>query len=543
MCCLSPLFLWSAAWSHHYFLYNVLQGCTQAFHSGNISKTNMLSCTPGTEGLTGKSGFIDTLKHAYGASGSATIMPAAFLLPSQHSELKSHLRSTDYAGNWALKEAVHRGKGVIAVPGDKVADKSLEMTKQLRDRDWVLPPQYRFVLAQRFIDEQHFPVPDRPYVMRLWAVLGGGGGDSGVFRAFLYDGGLLVFGNPVENSTIDGNGKRTAQSLVVNLFQQDRVQALDPWTLETLRNHLRNTTGSDEAYDRLWDHLQRATAAALAAAVPGVRRETTRLRGYQGGNVEVLGIDFVVDSELRPWMIEVNYLPSMARKVIKCTPPGEKARPDAEPCRASAMDDEKEAFLSAHLHSIAARHQAVEAAAAAVETVVQTQPECSADTDKELLRQVLEAEATRHAAVSHGFADLTPLFYASLRCMAGDKEACTVALPPVTHPESKLRRSIVSLMLDAVDWIQTRIPLIIPFRVSWSENCLHVCLNRAPKPTKSQTLLQYRPLPVDHVMHAWLKRYPSASSLQEIASTSVGELCALVVGSGARAGESHAEEL
>ncbi len=50
----------------------------------------------------------------------------------------------------------------------------------------------------------------------------------------------------------------------------------------------------------------------------GVLREEQNAYGYPSGSAfEVVGADFLIDgSTYRPWLVEINALPSMAVKVI-----------------------------------------------------------------------------------------------------------------------------------------------------------------------------------------------------------------------------------
>ncbi len=50
----------------------------------------------------------------------------------------------------------------------------------------------------------------------------------------------------------------------------------------------------------------------FAAAGPTLRRECTRLCVPPGSVCELFGVDFLVDSSLHPWLLEVNATPSMA---------------------------------------------------------------------------------------------------------------------------------------------------------------------------------------------------------------------------------------
>ena len=352
-------------------------------------------------------------------------MPTAFLLPSQYNAFASHLRHTRFQGIWALKRDVHRGQGVVAVPAPQALRRALDNQSD---------PVHRYVVAQKFVEDQLL-INNRPFVMRVWAVVGGG---APVVRSFLYNGGIVLFGDDVVEQHTKG---ADPQRLVVNIFQQNRSAVADPWSVSDLRAYLHESNGnSDAVFTELWDIASKSAAAVVAAAVPAIRKATSppRLPYYQGGNVEVLGIDFVVDSSSkRPWLVEVNHLPSMARKILDCIPAlssssrggeeGEKKDPNHHPtvCKDNPMDTEKEAFLAAFLRVLAARQQVValhaDKAKKAVASYGRTNNNDNvplpAPLSSEFVRQVLDVQVERQAALDHGFTDLTPHVYSALECM------------------------------------------------------------------------------------------------------------------------------
>lgn len=46
-----------------------------------------------------------------------------------------------------------------------------------------------------------------------------------------------------------------------------------------------------------------------------MRYSTAMLGAPAGSSFEVFGVDMLVDTDYRPWLVEVNAVPSLARKV------------------------------------------------------------------------------------------------------------------------------------------------------------------------------------------------------------------------------------
>ena len=52
-----------------------------------------------------------------------------------------------------------------------------------------------------------------------------------------------------------------------------------------------------------------------AAGLNSMRYSTAMLGAPAGSSFEVFGVDMLVDTDYRPWLVEVNAVPSLARKV------------------------------------------------------------------------------------------------------------------------------------------------------------------------------------------------------------------------------------
>jgi hypothetical protein len=416
-----------------------LQSCSAALSAAAAPPSNTINCLPGCQALTDKASLAATLSAAYGADGAAAVLPRTFALPSQQRQLAAHVRASGAGGAWVLKEGTHRGQGVVAVEGGDVVRRARERTPAGRPR---------FVLAQRFLADQLL-VEARPVTLRVWAVLAAGA--SGALRCHVFDRAILLFG---DKRVAAAPAARAPQDMLVNIFQQNRSTAPDPWALSDLEAHLAAATGGAAAFEALWGGVRRSTAAAAAAAAPAVRRAAPPR--YQGGGLEVVGLDFVIDSAFRPWLVEINRMPSMARKVPGCRPPGAGGSragerrsgggargaasgspsgggSEPEACRDNPMDREKAAFLRALLELVAGR-RAGAAAAVADEAAAAVAAWTGCGVTAQELASVVEVQREAEAAQAAGFSALTPLLYRARRCMAaGDASGCG-ALPPPPPP-------------------------------------------------------------------------------------------------------------
>jgi hypothetical protein len=288
------------------------------------SSGSTVSIVPGMQHLTHKALMGRTLGESPG------IAPLSFRIPTELGKLVKYIEEhpEEHEKIWVMKENKHRGMGVTPVYLNQLLGRMLMGMKKNNGTNPI-------VLVQEFVENQLL-LNDLPFTFRVWTVFGGG---WNLARAYVFDGSIVPLGDK-EFSSMNGDDRlKLAQDMIVNLFLQDREKANDPWAIDgEFKRYLNELTGSDEAFGLMWERLKRKTAHAFAAALPRLRGDIFRdSRGsytYQDNGFEFLGFDFIVDKWYEPHLIEVNHLPSMARKVPGKRTPG------------SVFDEQKERFIA-----------------------------------------------------------------------------------------------------------------------------------------------------------------------------------------------------
>jgi tubulin polyglutamylase TTLL6/13 len=84
------------------------------------------------------------------------------------------------------------------------------------------------------------------------------------------------------------------------------------WGLETLADHFAANHGGPAAWADLWREMRRRAALAVAAALPSLQAAHAWLRPkVEGYGFQMVGLDFLVDEGLVPWLLEFNSAPSI----------------------------------------------------------------------------------------------------------------------------------------------------------------------------------------------------------------------------------------
>ncbi|KAL6752058.1 tubulin-tyrosine ligase family-domain-containing protein [Haematococcus lacustris] len=330
----------------------------------------LISAMPGLMSLTRKRKLGSTLEAALGAT-AWDLVPRTFTLPDQLPELKAHLAAQAALPNpaaspalttcqpgsqpaslaevdgegpdgaklegvegpggagvvpglvgglsrfWILKTAQHLGKGLVLLPEEQAA------------------PAKPYVVAQRYVGNPLL-IEGRKFGLRVWVLVTG----QSPLRAYMHSNGLVLFSTHHAQLTIpssvcdplrcdplrcdplrcdllrcdpsryDAASWQGSGSAGVGLGHvTNYAQNMDGmvWDLGRLEQHL-----GAPAWALLWGRIQRSAALMVAAALKDMQANHAELQLPPESTFELLGLDYLVDTSMTPWLLEVNGTPSLA---------------------------------------------------------------------------------------------------------------------------------------------------------------------------------------------------------------------------------------
>lgn len=83
------------------------------------------------------------------------------------------------------------------------------------------------------------------------------------------------------------------------------------WSMEKFNDYLSKTFGGKEACDKVWTDIEDVIVKTLFAVQPQIYRSSVMVEGNHDASIELYGFDVMLDEQLKPWLIEVNTLPSL----------------------------------------------------------------------------------------------------------------------------------------------------------------------------------------------------------------------------------------
>lgn len=162
-------------------------------------------------------------------------------------------------------------------------------------------PQTHVKVAQQYITNPLL-LQGRKFHLRLWLLVT----SHQPLRAYLHNQGLVLFSSePYDTKRpLEGHGVRPSVSHVTNYARNEDSWV---WDLPRLQQQL-----GDAAWERLWEQM-RVASALTAAAVLGPLRAAHRWLQPSVSNYgfQMMGLDYLIDESLHPWLLEVNSAPSI----------------------------------------------------------------------------------------------------------------------------------------------------------------------------------------------------------------------------------------
>uniref|UniRef100_A0A383W244 Tubulin--tyrosine ligase-like protein 5 n=1 Tax=Tetradesmus obliquus TaxID=3088 RepID=A0A383W244_TETOB len=257
----------------------------------------VVSAIAGLNCLTMKKRMVQTLRMALGAK-AFSIVPLSFCIPEDLAAWQAWLGSAGPGadtGMWMLKTGQDAGKGLRLVRTQHALQVALRPPKNPSK------PQTHIKVAQQYITNPLL-IRNRKFHLRLWLLVT----SHSPLRAYLHSQGLVLFSSEAYDKTrpVDGPGVRPSVGHVTNYARNEDTWV---WGLDELAAEL-----GQQQWQQLWAAMRRSSALT-AASVLGPMRAAHRWLQPSVSNYgfQMLGLDYLVDEAMQPWLLEVNSAPSV----------------------------------------------------------------------------------------------------------------------------------------------------------------------------------------------------------------------------------------
>ncbi len=170
-------------------------------------------------------------------------------------------------------------------------------------RDVAEAPAARDWLVQAYLDRPH-TIRGHKYVLRLYVLIS----SLTPLRVYLYHQGFAKLASePWDPEDADNPFSQLTNPDInaLNTRAEVPVEFID---LERYRAWLRDQ-GHDDA--RLFARIEDLVALTAISAVDALRARTAEVGADPRGGYELLGLDCLVDADLKPWILECNLSPSL----------------------------------------------------------------------------------------------------------------------------------------------------------------------------------------------------------------------------------------
>ena len=309
--------------------YTSKKRCTDI--EGQTKAGQRSCCIPRLQTLTWKDSLAEALVKQFGPQRAFNITPPSFLIPEQLTEWRNWAKNNEAPGTaWVLKELRHGKVGVTILPFEEatVAAEERGDDDDDEEEDGGGEPGHRYRVAQRYLkDTMLSSALGGDCALRAWVLVT----HVDPLRAYLFDGGIfesntkhLTYWQAANEGVLGKVGEKTGDD---KSKEQHTALGADnekptPWALARLRKFIGDATGSPKTFDKLWSDLRNITAdmflAGSNAANCNLKHSGWRCGeyAYSPGDWELFGIDFMFDTDFKPWVLEVNASPAIKRRAF-----------------------------------------------------------------------------------------------------------------------------------------------------------------------------------------------------------------------------------